>query len=849
MRRLLAGLVLGAVLTLTGSVKAQGWPDLGEPPPPQGGGERDAALVVGVERYAFVPPVAGAVDNAQAWYSFLTRTRGVPVARVRLLRNEQASFEGLLKAAGEVAELAEPGGTVWFVFVGHGAPSRDGRDGLLVGVDAQQTAESLQARSVPQGALTRVLAAGRQAETVMVIDACFSGRTGAGASLAPGLQPLLPVALSVAPAATVLSAGQANEFAGPLPGADRPAFSYLVLGALRGWGDTSGDGQVTAREAVDYAKGVLSAMVRDRAQTPELRGGSATVALSRPGRGAEAGPDLARLVLSSTTVPAPVVPGRVGGGRVQEGVGLDLGETITNALTDDTGFLFVESTPPGAEVLLNGKRSGVTPLQVELMAGRYVVVADAGKLYHKARMEVALTTKGSKLHLELPPAFGRLEVTSEPSGAEVSLDGERVGTTPWSLDRKASGGYELRVVHGSYLPHTEQVAVQDGQTTRRHVKLDANFGALVVDSEPRGAAITLNDAPTGKTTPHTFEALQPGVYVVRLALDGHGEAVERGTVDRLGRATVRASLAPKLALLSVLSSYAGGTPCQGKLFVDGREVGETPAKVEVIATAHAVEVRCPDGMATTQVTLAHNEKRTVTLEVAKGGAQWVSIPGGTFQMGSNEGDSDERPVHSVTVRGFQMAKTETTVGEYRKCVDAGKCSAPETGTYCNWGKSGREDHPVNCVDWNQAKAFCAWAGGRLPTEAEWEYAARSGGRAQSYPWGNEKATCARAVMDDGGNGCGRNSTWPVCSKTGGDSAHGLCDLAGNVWEWVADWKGSYGSSPASDPQGPGSGSDRVRRGGGFYYDASLLRASYRGGHVPSDAGAGLGFRCSRSLVP
>ena len=117
---------------------------------------------------------------------------------------------------------------------------------------------------------------------------------------------------------------------------------------------------------------------------------------------------------------------------------------------------------------------------------------------------------------------------------------------------------------------------------------------------------------------------------------------------------------------------------------------------------------------------------------------WVQIPGGTFQMGSASGDDDEQPVHTVGVAGFKMMKSEVTVGQYRKCVDAGSCTAPDTGEDCNWN-TGREDHPVNCVDWNQAQAFAVWAGGRLPTEAEWEYAARSGGKARTYPWGDESA--------------------------------------------------------------------------------------------------------------
>ena len=131
------------------------------------------------------------------------------------------------------------------------------------------------------------------------------------------------------------------------------------------------------------------------------------------------------------------------------------------------------------------------------------------------------------------------------------------------------------------------------------------------------------------------------------------------------------------------------------------------------------------------------------------------------------------------------------------------------GDYCNWNQSGRGDHPINCVSWNQARTFATWLGARLPTEAEWEYAARSGGENREYPWGDEEATCERAVVyeryqnpKDGNRGCGRDSTWAVCSKSAGNTEQGLCDMAGNVWEWVEDdWHFSFDGAPSTAARG------------------------------------------------
>ena len=228
--------------------------------------------------------------------------------------------------------------------------------------------------------------------------------------------------------------------------------------------------------------------------------------------------------------------------------------------------------------------------------------------------------------------------------------------------------------------------------------------------------------------------------------------------------------------------------------------------------------------------------------------EMVLIPAGPFWMGCNsavDNDcySDESPYHEVTLSGYYMDKTEVTQSAYRECVDAGVCDTPT----CDWDPAGTPNRPVVCVNWTQAGEYCAWAGKRLPTEAEWEKAAR-GTDGRKYPWGNEDATCEYAVMDDGGNGCGTDSTWNVCGKSpAGDSPYGLCDMSGNVWEWVSDWydSGYYTNSPASNPTGPVSGSYRVRRGGSFgYYDYNL-RASNRYDYDPSVYSYALGFRCVR----
>ena len=219
------------------------------------------------------------------------------------------------------------------------------------------------------------------------------------------------------------------------------------------------------------------------------------------------------------------------------------------------------------------------------------------------------------------------------------------------------------------------------------------------------------------------------------------------------------------------------------------------------------------------------------------GIEWVSIPGGSFIMGSDRGDADEKPRHRVFLKTFVIAKTLVTNRQYKMCVTAGACSMTES-----YGPSFEGDsQPIVGVDWNQAKAFSRWVGGRLPTEAEWEYAARGAGRDNLFPWGDAEATCSLAII----TGCG-NAPAPVCSKPAGRTPQGLCDMAGNAFEWVDDYyHDSYDGAPADGGAWVDEGTDRVNRGGSWLSDAGSVRAVLRGGDAPESRRDFLSFRPAR----
>jgi len=236
------------------------------------------------------------------------------------------------------------------------------------------------------------------------------------------------------------------------------------------------------------------------------------------------------------------------------------------------------------------------------------------------------------------------------------------------------------------------------------------------------------------------------------------------------------------------------------------------------------------------------------------------VPGGTFAMGCDPADPDdflcgvftwEQPPHDVTVSTFVMARTEVRRGDYQPCVDDGACAPFGAAAFCG----GTADHPVNCAAWQDAADYCAWAGRRLCTEAEWEYAAR-GSDGRPRPWGDAPADCTLAhlaAQPAPDHGCGTGATAPVGSYPAGASPFGVLDLVGNVSEWTADWYDAayYAASPAVDPTGPATGDRHVFRGGNYLQtDPLFARASERGfgSDVDRDAGQdGTGIRCCRDL--
>jgi len=269
--------------------------------------------------------------------------------------------------------------------------------------------------------------------------------------------------------------------------------------------------------------------------------------------------------------------------------------------------------------------------------------------------------------------------------------------------------------------------------------------------------------------------------------------------------------------------------------------------------------------------------QNITIREADGMTQ-LALPGGTFLQGSTDEDvragielcqqhytpcnawyyEREYPQHEVKISPFLIDQSEVSNQQFRRCIEAGSCAEP---LVCKKGDPTiadpqKADHPVVCVSWEDARNYCEWVGGRLPTEAEWEYAIR-GEESLMFPWGDEfigsnlnycDVNCGQVHADQRFDD-GYIKTAPVGSFAAGRSGSGLYNMAGNVSEWVDDWYGDYGPDQLINPSGPASGTQKLIKGCSWYFPAAYCRGAARGSVDPASRLDYLGFRCAVNTSP
>jgi formylglycine-generating enzyme required for sulfatase activity len=273
----------------------------------------------------------------------------------------------------------------------------------------------------------------------------------------------------------------------------------------------------------------------------------------------------------------------------------------------------------------------------------------------------------------------------------------------------------------------------------------------------------------------------------------------------------------------------------------------TPEPTTVVSTPTATRTPPPTATRTpTSIPPTFTPTPGIGSFIESDGVTMMFVPAGPFSMGSDQ-YNNEKPIHAVNLSAYYIDRFEVTNAAYQRCVEAGACAPPKQSNSFTrtayYGNPEFDEFPVIYVDWNMAKTYCEWRGDRLPTEAEWEKAAR-GADGRTYPWG-EGIGCDKANYNFNCKG----DTAKVGSYLAGVSPYGLYDMAGNVLEWVNDWYDGnyYQNSPASNPMGPSSGQYRVLRGGSWGNLGYVVRSAGRRYSTPDNIVNVVGFRCARSL--
>ncbi len=435
---------------------------------------------------------------------------------------------------------------------------------------------------------------------------------------------------------------------------------------------------------------------------------------------------------------------------------------------------------------------------------------------------------------------GTLLVESSPAGARVFLGTQDHGTTPATIEGLAPGKVAVTIVLDGYKTATRVADVKAVGNTLLSVELEPELGELEVWG-PVGATVFLDGRLLTEldASPKVVLDVPAGKHE---ALCRHPEYEDKELdvmIATRARETLRFEPRALPGTVLVVTSPGGAS-----LRVGGRLMGTTPMSISLPAGTREIEVTHLGYQRTTREVEIFPAKELVVnvdLPAASDGEQvcpagTALIPAGAFAMGDDRYDRIIGPAHQVELDAYCIDVTEVTNQAYEACVDAGTCEeAPSAPGF------GGPTQPVVGVRWDDARDYCDWVGGSLPTEAQWERAAR-GTSGRVYPWGNTDPSCSRAAYKS----CRRESTSAVGTHAEGATPEGVHDLGGNVFEWVADWMDEhyYERSPSDNPTGPVSGKFKVIRGGGFSSEPHALAGTARQAYTPDSALANLGFRCA-----
>ena len=494
----------------------------------------------------------------------------------------------------------------------------------------------------------------------------------------------------------------------------------------------------------------------------------------------------------------------------------------------------IRSVPEKAKVYINNDlKEKETDAGFFLYPGNYSVrLTKEGYLPVEEKIKVE-SAKQNKFVYTLKKSTGMLTISANPAGAEVRLNEKIISERSLEL---APGEYSIDVTASGFISQRENLTIQTGQTINKKYTLVKNRGRLSVKVSQAGVKVVINKETT--IISDNIE-LAPGVYKLELSKPGYSPVFE--TVEiKLGETTVK-----EYSLLAIYGKLTVGvTPLDGELSLskEGKVIESwNGMKVfnKLIIGEYELTVKA-DKYKTVTKKIIIEENKTVSEDIileegrdVKGDSgNLIFVKGGSFMMGSNEYER-EKPIHKVTVSDFYIGKYEVTQKEWQEIMGNNPSSFKG------------DDLPVETVSWNDVQEYITKLNAktgkkyRLPTEAEWEYAARGGNKSRNYTYSGSNSIDEVAWYSSNSG----SKTHSVGTKRPNEL--GIYDMSGNVWEWCSDWYGVdyYKSSPEQNPKGASNGDMRLLRGGSWYYDYSYCRVSIRNHYnVPDLRNLNFGFR-------
>ena len=663
-------------------------------------------------------------------------------------------------------------------FSGHGVKDDDGRL-YLATTDTRR--KLLRATAVPATFVNETMTAGRSRRQVLILDCCHSGAFARG-MVAKGGESVNVHDRFEGRGRVVLTASNSTQYAFQgdeiIGEGSRSVFThYLVQGLETGQADLDDDGWVSLDELYDYVYGRV--MDEMHQQTP----GKWTF-------------DLQGDILIARNPHWSVKP-------------VELPSELLQAI----------------ESSFTGVREGAVDELDRLLQGSHpgLVLAARAALTRLADDDSRRVSSAATERLE---AYARIEQEAQAAEEREREERERSAREQAEAERLAAQKAEAE--------RAAREKAKQGRLAREKAERERQ-ARLARLYDQASTALRRKRWQEARRLCADIETLEPGYRDVGALLEQAEAGLRREREAQLAQAREPATR-PQRGPAPGWAWIAGGGALAALLLCIGVTLGP---QLWQAAFAPATATPSPEPTETPPPEPT-GEPAPVTIQARPAdGMAMVYVPGGALQMGSAGSDpyaySDEFPQHTVTLDGFWIDQTEVTNAQYALCVADGECNA---SGYADDTMFNGDNYPVVGVSWNDALTYCEWAGARLPTEAEWEYAARGGQKSQGYLYAGSDDLYDVAWYESNSG----DRAHPVAQKAPNEL--GLYDMSGNVWEWVADWYGDYPSQPQANPTGPATGDSKVLRGGGWRLSWRYVRVASRSLNAPVFSPNFVGFRCA-----